>query len=91
MTKEEILALFTTGKMITQESMEALVGFLEAQKGPKGDTGEQGLQGVPGTDGKDGAEGLSVKAIALTKDEAGVITGGTATLSDDSTVAITVA
>lgn len=55
--------------------------------GPKGDPGEVGPKGEPGTAG---ADGKSVKAIALTKDDTGAITGGTATLSDNSTIAITV-
>lgn len=40
-------------------------------------------------DGEDGADGKSVTAIAFTKTE-GEITGGTATLSDGSTITITV-
>lgn len=52
--------------------------------GPKGDTGPQGPKGDPGAAGK------GVKSLALTKDSSGVITGGTLTLSDDSTVNVTV-
>lgn len=85
MTKEEVLALFKTGEVITEASMASLVDFLEMQKGPKGDTGTAGKAGAAGKDG------LSIKSIALTKDETGAITGGTATLTDSSTVAITVA
>lgn len=44
---------------------------------------------VDGEDGQDGADGASVTAIAFTKTE-GEITGGTATLSDGSTIDITV-
>lgn len=40
--------------------------------------------------GAAGADGKSVKAIALTVDGDGKVTGGTATLSDNSTLAITV-
>lgn len=40
-------------------------------------------------DGQDGADGASVTAIALTTTE-GAVTGGTATLSDGTTVNITV-
>lgn len=40
-------------------------------------------------DGADGEDGLSVVAIALTTTE-GAVTGGTATLSDGSTIDITV-
>lgn len=52
-------------------------------KGDKGDKGDAGEQGPAGADGK------SIKAIAFTTTD-GVVTGGTATLSDDSTIQITV-
>ena len=64
----------------------------QGPKGDKGDTGETGAQGPAvrdGAQGPAGADGKSVKAIALTT-TAGVVTGGTCTLSDDSTIAITV-
>ena len=38
----------------------------------------------------EGVKGVGVKAIALTTDEAGKVTGGTVTFTDDSTSAITV-
>lgn len=53
-------------------------------QGPKGDKGDTGEQGPAGADGK------SVTAITLTTDETGKVTGGTATLSDESTIKITV-
>lgn len=59
-------------------------------KGDKGDTGAQGPAGQNGAAGPSGADGKSVKAIALTTNAEGVVTGGTATLSDDSTIQITV-
>lgn len=62
-------------------------------EGPKGDPGEPGSagpKGDPGAQGPAGADGKSVKAIALTTDESGEVTGGTATLTDESTVPITV-
>lgn len=43
-----------------------------------------------GPQGPAGADGKSVKAISLTVNEAGKVTGGTATLSDDSTINITI-
>lgn len=55
-----------------------------AVSGPKGDKGENGTPGAKGADGK------SVKALALTVDDSGKVTGGTMTLSDNSTVAVTV-
>ena len=42
------------------------------------------------SDGADGVDGASVTAIALVTDVGGAVTGGTATLSDESTVEITV-
>lgn len=64
--------------------------------GPKGDPGKDGKQGIKGDTGKDGAKGskgdtgLGVKSIELTTDEAGAVTGGTATLTDESTINITI-
>lgn len=64
--------------------------------GPKGDKGDAGAAGAKGDKGDlgaagaKGADGKSITAIALTADAAGKITGGTATLSDKSTVTITV-
>lgn len=56
-------------------------------QGPKGDTGAQGATGAIGPAG---ADGKSVTAIELTTNAEGAITGGTATLSDKSTIPITV-
>lgn len=54
-------------------------------QGPKGDTGETGPQGPAGADGAKGDTGATGPAGAD-----GKVTGGTATLTDDSTVPITV-
>lgn len=68
----------------------------KGDKGDKGDTGETGPQGPAGQNGAQGAtgpagaDGKSLISIALTTDEAGRVTGGTATLSDDSAIQITV-
>lgn len=56
-------------------------------QGPAGEKGDTGATGKAGTAGKDG---LSITALALTTDANGKVTGGTATLSDNSTVAVTV-
>ena len=53
-------------------------------QGPKGEKGDTGPQGPAGADGK------SVTAIKLTTNAEGAVTGGTATLSDKSTIPITV-
>lgn len=55
--------------------------------GPKGDKGDKGDQGEVGSAG---ADGKSITAIALTTNAEGVVTGGTATLSDESVIQITV-
>lgn len=62
----------------------------KGDKGEKGDKGDTGEQGPAGQNGAAGADGKSITAIALTTDETGKVTGGTATLSDESTIKITV-
>lgn len=58
--------------------------------GPTGPKGETGAAGATGAKGDKGDTGASVTAINLVKDASGAITGGTATLSDGTNVAITV-
>lgn len=74
-SKEEILAQIQPGEAITTKLLTDITEFVEAQKGPKG---------------AKGADGASIKSIVFTKGEDGTITGGTATLTNDQTVAITV-
>lgn len=64
-----------------------LNGWTDAASGVQG---PQGPQGPAGQKGAAGANGKSVTAIELTTDETGRVTGGTATLSDKSTIQITV-
>lgn len=62
-------------------------------KGAKGDTGAAGINGTNGKDGATGATGpagASITAIEFVKDAMGNIISGTATLSDNSTIAITI-
>ena len=62
-------------------------------QGPKGDAGPQGPKGDKGDKGEvgpAGADGKSITAIALTTNAEGTVTGGTATLSDESVIQITV-
>ena len=56
----------------------------QGPQGDKGDKGDTGATGPAGTDGK------SVTAIELTTNAEGAVTGGTVTLSDKSTIPITV-
>lgn len=78
----------------TGEDTEKVFNFeFKNLKGEKGDPGEKGTDGAPGergTDGANGKDGLNITAITLTKGADGVITGGTATMSDQSSVPITV-
>lgn len=62
----------------------------QGPKGDKGDKGDTGAQGATEATGPAGADGKSVTAIELTTNAEGAITGGTATLSDKSTIPITV-
>lgn len=94
--------IFDDGKSF-QQKLES--GELKGQKGDKGATGATGAKGdtgpagpqgpagakgATGAAGAKGADGKSVKAISLTADSSGKITGGKCTLSDNSTLTITV-
>lgn len=62
---------------------------LKGAKGDAGAKGDKGDKGDTGATGPTGADGKSITAIELTTTE-GQVTGGTATLSDESTIPITV-
>lgn len=82
--------IFDDGKSF-QQKLES--GELKGQKGdtgPAGPQGPAGAKGATGAAGAKGADGKSVKAISLTADSSGKITGGKCTLSDNSTLNITV-
>lgn len=101
-TKEELKSIFVTGARPTQQDFRDLIDGSEGPQGeqgltgPKGDTGlqgpkgEQGPAGKDGADGKDGKDGASITVIELAVDADGKVTGGTATLSDATTINITV-
>ena len=80
-----------------QDKLES--GELKGEKGDKvaigaavakGDKGDTVARGPAGANGSNGADGKSVTAISLTTDSTGAVTGGTCTLSDSSSIAITV-
>ena len=76
---------WNSGDTITAERLNALEnGVKNEQVGPAGKAGADGKTGTKGADGK------SVKDIALTVDGDGKVTGGQATLSDNSKLDITV-
>lgn len=60
------------------------------ETGPAGEAGPAGPKGATGAAGAKGDAGASVTAINLVKDASGVITSGTATLSDGTSVPITI-
>lgn len=62
----------------------------QGPQGLQGPVGPQGPKGDKGDKGDTGVDGKSVTAIALTTDAEGNVIGGTATLSDESTIEITV-
>ena len=70
--------------------------WLASLKGKDGTNGTNGKDGAPGVAGKDGAagapgkDGNSIKSITFIVDAEGKITGGSATLTDESVVQITV-
>jgi hypothetical protein len=62
----------------------------KGEPGAAGAKGEQGNPGAKGDPGAKGEQGVGVKSIALTTDESGKVTGGTLTLTNNDTSAITV-
>lgn len=62
----------------------------KGETGDKGDAGEKGDKGDTGAAGKDGTNGASIASIKLIQDANGAITGGVATLTDNTTVDITI-
>ena len=75
----------------TNKKMKAsLFKGLKGDKGETGATGATGPQGKQGIQGETGPAGRGVKSITLTKDDGGVITGGTVTYTDNKTEAITI-
>jgi hypothetical protein len=75
------------GDVITADKLNALEQGVGAVKdGTPGKDGDPGAKGDPGAAGKNAP---TITAIALTTTD-GKVTAGTATLSDKSTVAITV-
>lgn len=85
--------IFDDGKSFQQKLESGELKGQKGDKGPAGPTGPQGpagAKGAAGAAGAKGADGKSVKAISLTADSSGKITGGKCTLSDNSTLTITV-
>ena len=87
---------WNNGDKITAEKMNKLEQGVQNEQvgpqgpaGPKGETGPAGPTGKTGAQGPAGADGKYVTAIALTT-TGGVVTGGTATFNDKSTLPITV-
>lgn len=80
---------FTNGTSYTTPPIRGEKG----EVGAKGDTGSQGVQGIQGEKGEPGTNGIDgrfITSINLTTDASGIIVGGTATLSDNSIIDITI-
>ena len=74
-------------ELITADKLNNLENGLEnveTTPGPKGDPGAQGPKGEPGSDAK------QITSVVINTDASNVITGGTVTFTDESTVKITV-
>lgn len=80
---------FTDGTSYTTPSIRGEKGET-GSKGAKGDKGDTGASGKDGTNGSNGVDGKSITAISLVKDETGAIISGTATMSDDSVIEISI-
>lgn len=97
---------WATGDVITADKLNNIENGIENEQvgpagapgkdgavgpaGPAGPAGAPGKKGATGPTGAAGKKGNSVTAIALTTDATGKVTGGTATLSDKTTLPITV-
>ena len=83
-------------ELITADKLNNLENGLEnveTTPGPKGDTGAQGPKGDTGAQGPKGEPGSDAKqitSVVINTDASNVITGGTVTFTDESTVEITV-
>lgn len=86
LTEEETFVYSVPASSVVFDDGDNFQAKLESGelKGEKGDNGDKGANGTNGADGK------SVTAISLTTDSTGTVTGGTCTLSDSSSIAITV-
>ena len=78
------------GTALTDSKWQKLYTVKNGTNGINGAPGAKGDKGDKGETGSKGADGKYITAIALTKDDTGAITGGTATMSDNTTVAIVV-
>lgn len=96
MANSYVKQTWADGDIITKEKLDhieagiAAVEGVKGDKGDKGDTGETGAAGAKGDKGDAGAagaKGASVKSLVI--NVAGTAVSGTATLTDDTTVAIT--
>lgn len=91
---------WANGDVITADKLNNIENGIENEQvgpaGPAGVPGKDGAVGPAGAPGPVGPAGVpgpagnSVTAIALTTDATGKVTGGTATLSDKTTLPITV-
>lgn len=90
--------VWANGDVITADKLNKLEnGVANEQVGPAGPAGSAATvtvgsvaTGEAGTPGTPGAAGASIKAIELYTNETGGVSGGKATLTDNSEITITV-
>jgi hypothetical protein len=78
------------GNTGTEADFIASLKGADGDTGPKGEKGDKGDTGAQGNVGPAGEDGLKVKSAELTTDTTGKLTGGTLTMSDNSTVSVTI-
>ncbi|MGK0551897.1 collagen-like triple helix repeat-containing protein [Enterococcus faecalis] len=70
------------------KELEAKLSQIPA--GPKGEKGDPGSNGKDGAPGAKGDDGLGIKALEFTKDSNGQIVSGVMTMTDDTTLPISI-
>ena len=69
---------------------QSLIGKFKGADDKDGSTGNPGKDGTDGVPGKDGKDGLKVTSGVINEDKNGIVTGITLTMSDNTTVDLTV-
>ena len=96
---------WTSGETITDVKLNhiedgiANIELTPGPKGEKGDTGPQGIQGPKGDKGdtgqqgpagEDGSDAKQITKVVINTDATDKVTGGTVTITDESSVVITI-
>jgi hypothetical protein len=92
---ENLAAAKAANALVTTDKIKHIEQGIadKAEKGDKGDpgtAGKDGATGATGAPGKNGSDAKQVKTAVLDEDVNGIVTGGTLTFTDNTTVPITV-